>query len=323
MKSAPSRARNSRLGCSSFGHPGAVPADLGDEVDDDRADQERAGVEVQRQVDRLRLEELQMPGQHVGDQREDGEQPGAEHRCHAVGRDQAELVGRFDLVAAHQVGHRRVLRRHPEQADALDQEAHHEQPDQRAALVDPQVRERDRQEEHEADEVGDHHRLAPVEPVGEHPGQRAEQDRRQQLDDEHAAQRVVLRLVAVRQAGGERGGGEQPEPVTEAGQRGRVPEPAERGHAQHTADRGDRGHGRRRRRHGRLADRYPLDGRADWPHGTAPLLTVTRCFWPRAAAIAVRRQARRAARGRACRAGRVRCARVARTQHRPVAVRTW
>ena len=63
--------------------------------------------------------------------------------------------------------------------------------------VDDQVRQRDRQEEHEADEIRDDHRRAAVEAVGERAGERSEHDRRQQLHDQHAAEGVVLRLVAV------------------------------------------------------------------------------------------------------------------------------
>jgi hypothetical protein len=93
---------------------------------------------------------------------------GPDDRRDAVGRDQAELVGRLDLVAAHQVRHRRVLGRHPEQAHAFDQEAGGQQPWHR-------VHDRDRQEQHEPDEVGDDHRAPPVEPVDERASERAEE----------------------------------------------------------------------------------------------------------------------------------------------------
>ena len=102
---------------------------------------------------------------------------------------------------AHQVGHRRVLGRHPEQADALDQEAG----DVAArpsvcALVDDQMRQRDRQEQHEADGVGDDHRACA--------GRSGRRTRRPAgrgrspaaADHQHAAERVVLRLVAVARA---------------------------------------------------------------------------------------------------------------------------
>ena len=114
----------------------------------------------------------------------------------AVGGDQAELVGRLDLVAPHQVRHRRVLGRHPEQAHALDQEARDQQPGQRCVSTTRCAS--GMQEQPEPDRVGDDHRAPPVEPVGERAGQRAEHDRRQQLHDQHAAESVVLRLVAVR-----------------------------------------------------------------------------------------------------------------------------
>ena len=248
MKLAPSRSRKRRLGCSSLVRLDPVPADLADEEHHDRADQEGGGVQVQREVHRLGAEEVEVPGQDVRDERQHREQAGTEHRREPVGGDQAELVGRLDLIAAHQVRHGRVLGGHPEQAHALDQEAGDQQPGQRLPVVDEQVRQRDRQEQPEPDDVRDHHRHAPVEAVGEHAGERAEHDRGQQLDDEHAAECVVLRLVAVRKAGGERGRGEQPEPVAETRQRGGVPEPTERGHPEHATDRTDGRHCRRRHR---------------------------------------------------------------------------
>ena len=74
-------------------------------------------------------------------------------RRQSVGRDQAELVGRLDLVAADEVRHRGVLGRRPEQADALDQEARNEQPRQRRLLRHDQMRKRNGEEQAEAEQV--------------------------------------------------------------------------------------------------------------------------------------------------------------------------
>ncbi len=142
MKLAPSRSRKRRLGCFLCGLQRAVAADLADEEHDDRTDQERRRVQVQREVHRLRAEEVEVSRQHVRDQRQEREQAGAEHRRQPVRRDETELVGGFDLVAAHQVGDGRVLGGHPEQAHALDQEAGDQQPDQGLPGVDDEVRER-------------------------------------------------------------------------------------------------------------------------------------------------------------------------------------
>ena len=167
-------------------------ADLGDEQDDQRADQERRCVEVEGQVRRVGLEKRKVPSEHVGDQRQDREQRRPEHRREPVGRDQAELVGRLDLVAADKIRHRRVLRRRPEQTDALDQEARDVQPGERLALRHEQMREWNREEQPEPEHVGDDHGDPSVEPVSERTGQRAQQYRGQQADDQDAAEGVVL-----------------------------------------------------------------------------------------------------------------------------------
>ena len=79
-----------------------------------------------------------------------------------------------------QVRDRGLLGRDPEQADRLDQELARRTA--RPELVD----QRDGGEEREAQQVADDHRLAPVEPVGEHAGQRAEHERGQQPEEQHA-----------------------------------------------------------------------------------------------------------------------------------------
>ena len=108
-----------------------------------------------------------------------------QHRGEAVGGDQRQLVGRLQLVLAQHVRDGGLLGRDPEQADRLDQELRDEQPHQ---LVD----ERDRGEQREPQHVGDDHRLAPVEPVGERAGQRAQDDRGQQPEEQDGAEREVL-----------------------------------------------------------------------------------------------------------------------------------
>ena len=163
-----------------------------------------------------------------------------EHRGQPVGGDQGQLVGRLQLVLAQHVGDGGVLRRDPEQAERLDEELGDEQPDE---VVD----DRDGGEQPEPDDVGDHHRLAPVEPVGEGAGQRAEHDRRAAagragrrrgrswLAANPSTSEVAVAVIASR-----------PEPVAEAGQRHRQPQLAEVADPQHGAQLGDQAHRRRR-----------------------------------------------------------------------------
>ena len=101
------------------------------------------------------------------------------------------------------------------------------------------VDERDRGEQREPEDVDDDHRLAAVEPVGEGAGQRTQHDRRQQPEEQHAAEGEVRRREPVDQRGRGRGDRQQAEPVTEARQRHRQPQPAEVAHPQ---DRAQLGH---------------------------------------------------------------------------------
>jgi hypothetical protein len=179
-------------------------------------------------------------GQPAGDDVQAREQNGRADRRDAVGRDQAQLVGGLDLIPANQVRHRSVLRRVPEQADTLHQKAGHEQQDQLLVIGDVEVHpHRDRHEEHEAQQVRGDHRQPTVEPVGEKAGNRAEHNTGQQTDQQHHAEGVVLALVATRQGRGERGGGQQTKPVTQTGQRRRVPEPTERSYPKYRPHRSD------------------------------------------------------------------------------------
>ena len=80
-----------------------------------------------------------------------------------------ELVGRLQLPARHEVGDHRVLGRGPEQRRDLDEDRGHVEPLERADHGD-------RQEQQAAHDVEQDQRGPPVEPVGQHPGQRAEQE---------------------------------------------------------------------------------------------------------------------------------------------------
>ena len=144
----------------------------------------------------------------------------ASHRGEPVGGDQAELVGRLQLVPAEHVRDGGLLGRDPEQGERLDQELGHEQPDQ---VVD----DRDRGEQAEPDDVDDHHRLAAVEAVGEGTRERSQHDGREQAEQQDAAEGEVGRREPAHQR--RRGGGDrqEPEPVAEARQRHRHPQPAE------------------------------------------------------------------------------------------------
>ena len=92
---------------------------------------------------------------------------------------------------------------------------------------------RDRQEQHEAQQVADDHGRAAVPAVGEGAGERPEQHRRQQAEDEHAAGRERLALEGVDELRRERRRGQEAEPVAEARQHQRGVELAERRQAQH------------------------------------------------------------------------------------------
>ena len=104
-------------------------------------------------------------------------------------------------------------------------------PGQELGHVDPgQVREQgDGQEQQAADHVADDHRHPAVQPVRQRPGQRPEQQRGQQRGQPHPADGRALGRQA---AGGKRrrqhGERDDAQPVTEAGQRQRDPQPPER-----------------------------------------------------------------------------------------------
>ena len=166
--------------------------------------------------------------EHARQQRQAGEDDRGDRR-RAVRREEAELVGRLEPLPRHQVGDRGLLGRDPDQAGDLDEERRDEQPGEGAD-------QRDGQEQREPGDVADHHRQAPVQPVGDDAGDRADQDGGGEPQDEDAGDRDVGgRVAVVGQPGRERGQREQAEPVAEAGQRQRGPEPAEGRDEQHRA----------------------------------------------------------------------------------------
>ena len=77
-------------------------ADLAQEVDGDRGDEVGRAVEVERQVHIVGLEDRRDMAEPRGDQRQDGEDPGRERRG-AVGHELAQLVGALQLVLGHEV----------------------------------------------------------------------------------------------------------------------------------------------------------------------------------------------------------------------------
>ena len=157
----------------------------------------------------------------IGEQRE---QDRGDER-HAVRRDQRDLVGGLELLAGHQVGDRRLLGRDPEQAEDLDRERRREQ-------VGQGGHDDDRGHQRGPDQVAEHHLQAPVEPVGEGTGERAEEHRRQQPRGQHGTGGEQAAAVAADQRSGEGRSGQQPEPVAEAGQPQCDPQPPERGDGQ-------------------------------------------------------------------------------------------
>ena len=116
-------------------------------------------------------------------------------RGEAVRGGQGELVGRLQPARGQQVGHRRPPwpAARPCVIASIRKVAIAAQATTSRAAGRDQRDERDRGEEHEPEQVADDHGVAPVEPVGEHAGDRAEQQRRQQPDRDHAAERGALR----------------------------------------------------------------------------------------------------------------------------------
>ena len=188
-----------------------------------RGDEEGQRVDVEREVDPVGVEEARTSrASDAGEQRQQRRTPAA-----AATGVIPYVVTRLTWFAdsswslADQVGDRGLLRRDPEQADALDEEGRHEQPPQLRRPAGSTANSTKRED------VRDDHHLAPVEAVGERARDRPEDDRRQQADDEDAAEREVGRRVAVGELRSERRGRQQAEPVAEAGERHDQPQPPE------------------------------------------------------------------------------------------------
>ena len=230
-------------------HVGRAARDVLEGRDHDAGDDEGDAVDVEREVDRAAVEPLEEVAVELVHQGQPGEQRRRRQR-RAVGRGEADLVGRLEPVPRHQVGHRGVLGRPPHQRDHLDQHGDHEDPPQ---LPD----DRDRQEERAADVVAPDQRDPAVELVGDVARDRAHHQRRQHAQEEHGRDGVVLAGVGVRAGVRHRGQGEQADPVAQARQAQADPEPAEVGDPQH-------GRQRVRRRVAQVVDRR---GVVLFPHG--------------------------------------------------------
>src|SRR5262249_3546619 len=156
----------------------------------------------------------------------------------------------------------------------------------------------------------------PVEPVGDGPGQRAKDQRRQQRSEPDAADRRALRRLTVAgQVVGQRADREEAQPVPQAGQGERDPQPAEGPDGQHTtpapAQRGCKVHGVRvsadrprvpaaakiRRRLPVNPSRVPPSLTSSWP-------VLRPISWPNAAVLSARAGPMTAPRTRARRTGR-------------------
>ena len=208
--------------------------DLPQRVDGQRGHHERHRVEVQRQVHRVGREVVRQALERPADQGQQAEHdPG--DRGGAERGEQAVLVGLFQPVRGHQVRHRGVLGRRPEQRDAGRDELHHVDPGQRVSEVDRQVQ-RDSQVQRRAEHVADDHVDPAVQPVRDRAGQRPEDQGRQQRGQPHPAHGAVLGGGAgAGQGGRQRRERDQAQPIPQAGQRGRDPQPAERPDGQDAA----------------------------------------------------------------------------------------
>ncbi len=218
-------------------------------------------VDIDREVDRAAVEDVEEVAVELVDQGEPGEQRrGGQGR--AVRRREADLVGRLEPVPRHQVGHSRVLGRSPHERDRLDQHRDHEDPPQ---LAD----DRDGQEQRTPDVVAPDQRDPTVDAIGDVAGDRAHHQGRQHAQEQHGRDRVVLAGVGLRARAGHRGQGEQPDPVAEAGEAQADPEPTEVGDPED-------GRQRVRRRVPEVVDR---GGRVLLAHG-ASLGAPVRTSWP-------------------------------------------
>ena len=106
----------------------------------------------------------------------------AAERERAVGRDQRERVRGREVLLGHEVRHRRVLRRAPEQGEDLDEERDDDQQPEA-------VHERQRRDQRGPPEVAADHHLAPVEPVDDHAAERREEEAGHHPDGDDEAER--------------------------------------------------------------------------------------------------------------------------------------
>ncbi len=195
-------------------------------VDEDRAraDEETDRIDHERDDDGVVDLVAVQVGVAARDQpvadREQSEQARSGERG-AVDGEQRDLVRGGQQLLGHDRDLDDLLRRLAEQAGGLDDELRDVEPDQ-------VVTDRDARVEDPGRGIGDDHRLAAVQLVGERGGERAEEQVRCQPDEDDAGDRDALgRLRAVmRQLLGQRGVRQQAEPVAEARERDRGPEPA-------------------------------------------------------------------------------------------------
>ena len=147
-----------------------------------------------------------------------------------VRRDEADLVGRLQLVLADQVGHRGFLRRDPEQADALDQERRDEQPPELRRPAGWTGTARTGPMSAATMSLRRSNRSANAPASG--PKTTAGSSRTTSTPP----RAKFGRRVAVGELGRERRRGQQTQPVTEARERHDQPQPAEVAHPQHGPD---------------------------------------------------------------------------------------
>src|SRR5690606_8831873 len=130
----------------------------GQSGDDDCGDEEGDAVDVEGDVGFGGLQDREEAAEHRAEGGQQRGQSGSDGGG-TVGGEQAELVGLFQAVPGHQVGHGGVLGGRPEQGHAFGEEVGDEQPVQAA-------HDGDRNVEQAADNVAHDHGEAAGEPVG-------------------------------------------------------------------------------------------------------------------------------------------------------------
>ena len=120
-------------------------------------------------VDLERADDVEV-AEHRGEPREQREDDRRD-RERAVRRGERQGVRRLQLLLGDEVRHRRRLRRSPQQRQDLETERDEEEAGQ---VLD----EREEEQEARATDVAEHHHLAPVEPVDDHPADGGEEEAR-------------------------------------------------------------------------------------------------------------------------------------------------